>query len=116
MVEAAGAKNGGLILDIVHVVNLGITYEEISTIPLQYLINVELNDGALPGNPLHDPSRARRFCGDGDFDIKGFIACVQHMGYTGPWAVEVFSQELAGLPLETLNTRAFNTTIAQFEA
>ena len=57
-----------------------------------------------------------RFCGDGDFDIKGFIACVQHMGYTGPWAVEVFSQELAGLPLETLNTQAFNTTIAQFEA
>lgn len=116
MVEAAGAKNGGLILDIVHMVNLGITYEEISNIPLQYLINVELNDGALPASPLYDPSRARRFCGDGDFDIKGFIACIQHMGYTGPWAVEVFSQELAGLPLETLNTQAFNTTIAQFEA
>jgi len=97
-------------------VNLGITYEEISNIPLHYLINVELNDGALPSSPLHDPSRARRFCGDGDFDIKGFIACVQHMGYTGPWAVEVFSQELAGLPLETLNAQAFNTTIAQFEA
>ncbi len=115
MVETAGAKNGGLILDIVHVVNLGITYEEISRIPLQYLINLELNDGTPPGSPRHDPSRARRFCGEGEFDIKGFIKCVNKMGYTGPWAVEVFSQELAGLSLEELNTQAFQTTMAQFE-
>ena len=103
------------ILDIVHVVNLGITYEEISRIPLPYLINVELNDGTLPGSPRHDPSRARRFCGDGEFDIKGFIQCVNRTGYTGPWAVEVFSKELTGLSLEELNTRAYKTTIAQFE-
>jgi len=115
MVETAGAKNGGLILDIVHVVNLGITYEEISSIPLQYLINLELNDGTLPGSPRHDPSRARRFCGEGEFDIKGFIKCVSKMGYTGPWAVEVYSEELVGWSLEELNTQAFRTTMAQFE-
>jgi len=114
MVETAGAKNGGLILDIVHVVNLGITNAEISKIPLQYLINVELNDGTLPGSPRHDPSRARRFCGAGEYDIKGFISCIQTMGYSGPWAVEVFSEELAGLPLDALNAQAFNTTSAQF--
>jgi len=115
LVETAGAKNGGLIVDIVHVVNLGITYEEMSNIPLQYLINLELNDGTLPGSPRHDPSRARRYCGDGEFDIKGFIRCAKAIGYTGPWAVEVFSQELTGLPLEALNTQAYNTTMAQFE-
>ena len=115
MVETAGAKNGGLILDIVHVVTLGITYAEISPIPLQYLINVELNDGTLPGSPRHDPSRARRFCGEGEFDIKGFIQCVRQIGYTGPWAVEVISEELVGLSLEELSTRAFQTTMAQFE-
>ncbi len=115
MVETVDAKNGGLILDISHVVNLGITYEEMSRIPLQYLINLELNDGTLPGSPRHDPSRARRFCGEGEFDIKSFIRCANTMGYTGPWAVEVFSQELVGLSLEELNTRAFKTTMAQFE-
>ncbi|MEO8612725.1 MAG: sugar phosphate isomerase/epimerase [Chloroflexota bacterium] len=115
LVESAGAKNGGLIIDIVHVVNIGISYEEISQLPLQYLINVELNDGALPGSPLYDPSRARRFCGEGEFDIKGFIACVDNMGYSGPWAVEVISRELTALPLDELNRRAFQTTIAQFE-
>jgi sugar phosphate isomerase/epimerase len=115
MVETAAAKNGGLILDMAHVAGLGITYEEISNIPLQYLINLELNDGTLPGSPRHDPSRVRRFCGEGEFDIKGFIRCANEMGYAGPWAVEVFSEELVGLSLEELNTQAFETTMAQFE-
>ena len=90
MVETAGAKNGGLIVDIVHVVNLGITYEEISRIPLQYLINVELNDGTLPGSPRHDPSRARRFCGEGEFDIKGFITCVNKWAILAPGRLKFF--------------------------
>jgi sugar phosphate isomerase/epimerase len=114
MVQTAGAKNGGLILDLAHVATLGITHADISHIPLQYLINVELNDGTLPGSPRHDPSRARRFCGQGEFDIQGFIKCVNKMGYTGPWAVEVFSEELVGWSLEELNTQAFQTTMAQF--
>jgi sugar phosphate isomerase/epimerase len=114
MVETAGARNGGLILDIVHVVNLGISCEEMRRIPLRYLIGLELNDGTLPGSPNHDPSRARRFCGDGEFDIRGFIDCVQSMGYTGPWAVEVFSKELTELSVEELSETAFRTTMAQF--
>lgn len=114
MVEAAGAKNGGLILDILQVVNLGIPYTEISCIPLKELINIELNDGTLPGSPHQDPSRARRFCGEGEYDIRGLIHCVQNMGYVGPWAVEVMSKELTHLSLEELNTRAFKTTMAEF--
>lgn len=114
MLEAAGVKNGGLILDIIQVVNLGIPYTEISRIPLKYLINLELNDGTLPGSPHQDPSRARRFCGEGEYDIQGLIRCVQNMGYAGPWAVEVMSKELTHLSLEELNTRAFKTTMAEF--
>ena len=114
MVETAGRKNGGIILDIIQIVNLGISYAEVSRIPLQYLINIELNDGTLPGSPNHDPSRARRFCGEGEFDIQGLIHCVHNMGYQGPWAVEVMSEELTKLSLEELNTRAYKTTIAEF--
>jgi sugar phosphate isomerase/epimerase len=115
LVESAGAKNGGLIVDIVHIMNLGISYEEVSRIPLQYLVNVELNDGALPGSPLYDPSRARRFCGEGDFDIKGFIEAVRKTGYTNPWAVEIISKELVDWSLDDLNTTAYRTTMAQFQ-
>lgn len=115
VVKAAGAKNGGLILDIVQVENIGIAFKDISRIPLEHLVCIELNDGALPGSPLYDASRARRFCGEGDFDIMGFIRCIRRMGYKGPWAVEVFSKELAALSLNELNQRAYQSTIAQFE-
>jgi sugar phosphate isomerase/epimerase len=114
MLETAGAKNGGIILDIIQIVALGIPYTEVSRIPLRYLINIELNDGTLPGSPNQDLSRTRRFCGEGEFDIKGLIKVVQKMGYTGPWAVEVMSKELAILPLEELATRAYKTTLAEF--
>lgn len=113
MVETAGAKNGGLIIDIYQVTKLGIAYEEISRIPLQYLTSVELNDGTLPTNPNHDPSN-RNFCGEGEYDIKGFINCVKNMGYNGPWAVEVISEKLAQLPLKEMSAKAFNTTMSQF--
>jgi sugar phosphate isomerase/epimerase len=114
LVETAGAKNGGLILDIVQVESLHMTFDAIRRIPLQYLFGVELNDGALPGSPLYDPSRARRYCGEGDFDVKGLIGCVQQMGYKGPWAVEVMSEELAVQPLDVLARRAFDTTMGEF--
>jgi len=113
MVETAGAKNGGIILDVYQVANLGMRYEDISRIPLAYLTNVELNDGTLPGSPHHDPSN-RNFCGEGEYDLKGFIDCIQTMGYTGPWGVEVISETLARLPLKELSARAFNTTMAAF--
>ena len=114
MVQTVGARNGGIILDIIQIVNLGISFQEVSRIPLQYLLNFELNDGTLPGSPNYDPSRARRFCGEGEFDIRGLIKCAQNMGYAGPWAVEVMSEELALLPLEELAARAFKTTMAEF--
>lgn len=114
LAEGAGAENGGIVLDIAHVANQGIAREELSRIPLKYLVSVELNDGILPGSPNHDPARARRFCGEGEFDIEGFIAHMSGMGYAGPWAVEVFSEELCSLSLEELSRRAFDTTIAEF--
>ena len=114
MVESAGVNNGGLIIDIYQVANLGMTYEAINTIPLKYLTNVELNDGTLPGNPHHDPSN-RTFCGEGEYDIKGFINCVINMGYNGPWGVEVISEKLSLLPLKEMSTRSFNTSMTEFD-
>ena len=115
MLEGAGAPNGGLVLDIVHVVNLKIPYEAISRIPVEYLVSVELNDGYLPGDARQDPDGSRLFCGEGEFDIQGFIQSVRKTGYQGPWAVEVFSKELADMPLAEANRKAFQTTIMQFE-
>ena len=43
------------------------------------------------------------------------IHCILDMGYTGPWAVEVMSRELAKLPLDEQSTKAYKTTIAAFD-
>lgn len=106
LVEAAGAPNGGLAVDIAHVVDCGVAYDEIRALPPGAIVSVELNDGLRRGNPAYDPG-ARRFCGEGEFDIRGFVEAVRAAGYDGPWAVEVFAPQLAGLELGELNERAF---------
>jgi sugar phosphate isomerase/epimerase len=118
MVEGAGAANGGIVLDLWHIVKLGIPYDEVARIPKQWLVSVELDDGTFeaPWSLRDDCTKHRRLCGEGEFDIKSFIASVQQLGYEGPWGIEVLSEELRQWPLEKLATRSFDTTIAQFSA
>lgn len=116
MVGGAGAKNGGLIFDLWHVVKLGIPYEQVGGVPAPYLLAVELNDGTFhaPWSLHEDTVNHRRLCGAGEFDIKGFIDCLERAGYRGPFGIEVLSQELRTKPLEELVTRSFETTMEQF--
>lgn len=116
MVEGAGAKNGGIILDTWHVAKLGIPYEGVARMPKQYLTSVELNDGTYeaPWSLFEDTINHRRFCGEGEFEVKRFIECVWKTGYTGPFGIEVLSQELRQKPLEEMTRRAFQTTMSQF--
>ena len=116
LVEGAGASNGGVCLDSWHIAKLRIPYEELRRIPSQYITSVELNDGTLDCSwSLHqDTINHRRFCGEGEFDVSGFIAAIRAAGYRGPWGIEVLSEELRKWPLERLTTRAFQTTMAQF--
>jgi len=116
MVQGAGARNGGIILDLWHIAKMRVSYEELSRIPAKYLVSVELNDGTFeaPWSLHEDTINHRRFCGEGEFDVKGFIKAVEKAGYTGPFGIEVLSQELRHKSLEEIVTRAFQTTIAQF--
>ncbi len=117
MVKGAGAPNGGIVLDLWHVVKLGIPYEEVCRVPMEYVVGVELNDGTVhsPWSLHEDTIHHRRFCGEGEFDVRGFVQGMQKAGYTGPWGIEVLSAELRTRPLEELTTRAFQTTMAQFQ-
>jgi sugar phosphate isomerase/epimerase len=116
MVEEAGAKNGGICFDLWHVAKLGIPNDEIARVPWQFIVSVELNDGTFtaPWSLHEDTINHRRLCGEGEFDVRGFIDCVRKAGYTGPWGIEVLSGDLRKLPLEEVTDRAFKTTIAQF--
>jgi sugar phosphate isomerase/epimerase len=86
LVQGAGASNGGLSLDTWHIVKLKIPYAELRRMPSQYITSVELNDGTFdcPWSMHEDTVNHRRFCGEGEFDVKGFIAAVQDAGYRRP--------------------------------
>ncbi len=116
LVREAGAKNGGIVLDMWHIAKLKIPYADISAIPIRYITGVELNDGTLeaPWSLHEDTINHRRLCGEGEFDVKGLVRCVQGTGYDGPWGIEVLSQDLRARPLEEVAKRAFDTTMAQF--
>ena len=116
LVEESGANNGGICLDTWHIVKLKIPFDQLRRIPLQYITSVELNDGTLecPWSLHEDTVNHRRLCGEGEFDVGGFIQALQDAGYDGPWGIEVLSVELREWPLERLTAEAFRTTLAQF--
>jgi sugar phosphate isomerase/epimerase len=116
MLKGAGAKNGGIIFDLWHIVKLGIPYEEVARFPMEYFFGVEINDGTFtaPWSLHEDTINHRRLCGEGEFDIPGFLDHVWKAGYRGPIGVEVLNQELRKIPLDELATRSFTTTMAQF--
>jgi sugar phosphate isomerase/epimerase len=87
-------------------------------VPLQYITSIKLNDGTFEAPwSLHENTvNHRRLCGEGEFDIKGFIALMRKAGYAGPWGIEVLSKDLRQKSLEELVKRSYNTTMAQFAA
>jgi len=113
MIEGARAKNGGICFDLWHLAKLRIPNEEISKIPPEYVVSVELNDGTFeaPWSLHEDTINHRRFCGEGEFDVKGFVKTMRGLGYAGPWGIEVLSEEARKWPLERMATHAFQTTM-----
>jgi sugar phosphate isomerase/epimerase len=120
LVEGAGAKNGGIIFDLWHIVKLGIPFDEVWRFPQQYFTGLELNDGYLKTPPgmdmVTETTQHRQLCGNGEFDIKGFLAKLPGSNYSGPVGIEVLNKEMRSWPLEKTANTAFETTLAQFPA
>jgi sugar phosphate isomerase/epimerase len=116
LVDGAGAKNGGIVFDLWHIVKLKIPYEKVAKFPMKYLLGVEINDGTFeaPWSMHEDTINHRRLCGEGEFDVKGFVAQILKAGYAGPWGIEVLNEDLRQKTLEEITTSAFKTTLAQF--
>ena len=120
LVEGAAQKNGGIIFDLWHIVKLGIHYASVMQFPPQYFLGLEINDGYLQAPPgmdmVEETTGHRKLCGDGEFDIRGFLALLPQSGYRGPVGIEVLSKELRSWPLERVTAAAYQTTLAQFPA
>lgn len=108
--------NGGLLFDLWHMVRGAVSFAEIAEVPLQFVAGVELDDGPFDVvEPLLQECIDRRvLCGEGDFDIPGFLACLEGMGYSGPFGVEILSDENRARSLEDAARLTFDTTLSQF--
>jgi sugar phosphate isomerase/epimerase len=116
LVSGANAKNGGIIFDLWHVVKLGIPYADVARVPARFLGGIELNDGYLSSSlELHEETvNHRQLCGEGQFDVRGFVNAMLAAGYQGPWGIEVLNAKIRDWPLEQLTQRVAATTRAQF--
>jgi len=118
LVEGAGAPNGGIFFDLWHLVKIGITPEELARFPARYRAGVELNDGYSKAHSMADlhveTTEHRQLCGEGEFDVQGFIAALRKSGWAGPWGIEVLNKKMRAWPIDEVTRRAFDTTIAEF--
>jgi sugar phosphate isomerase/epimerase len=118
MIEGAGATNGGVLFDLWHLAKMRVPYDELRQVPLKWIVGVELNDGTFvaPWSLHEDTINHRRFCGEGEFDVRGFVECIRKTGYAGPWGIEVLSEELRQVPLQEVVSKAFKTTMDYVQA
>ena len=114
VVQGAGAANGGLALDLWHVVDLGVSTTAIRELPAGTVVAAEVSDGARGLEPgARRTMRDRRLPGDGDFDIAGFVAAVRATGFQGPWGVELLSAAIGDVGPGELARRAYQSAIEQ---
>lgn len=118
VVAGAEADNGGLLIDIWHVLRSGDSLDAILRVPARYILAAEINDAdqAMRGDIAEDSMRHRKLCGEGAFDVPLFIARMTEAGYRGPYGVEILSDTLRQMPLEQVARRTFDTARAQFAA
>ena len=116
VVGGAGAPNGGIAIDTWHMSKLGIAPDELRRIPPQYLSWIELSDGQFEDmdDPIDEVVNHRHLPGEGEFDLRAYIAVCEDCGYAGPWGVEVLSEELRNNPIDVIFRRAYEATASQF--
>lgn len=116
IVEGAGRVNGGLILDFWHLDRAGVTPAEIAALPPERLFGVELCDAPrhVEGTMLEDTWKRRRFCGDGDVDIPGYLTAIEGLGFAGPFGCEVVSDAVRAMTLDDAVRRSHDTAAAMF--
>ena len=109
LVEDAGHPAAGVVIDVWHIERAHTPLAELAAVPLDQIVGVELNDAApeVIGTLFEDTVHRRRYCGEGSFDLGGIIGALRSAGWTGPWGVEILSEEHRSLPVqEALNKAA----------
>ncbi len=116
IVNRAGQPNGGLCLDIWHLVRGGIDFAEIKNLPASMINSVELDDAAAEpvGSLWEDTLFHRLYPGEGTFDCRAFIDAIELAGFRSFYGVEVINRAYRKLPLREQAKRSFEGAMALF--
>jgi sugar phosphate isomerase/epimerase len=106
IVAAAGAANGGVMLDPWHLFHSGGSADDVRALAPHSLTAVQLCDGP----PVSVRTLERQLPGEGTFDLAGVVSALRPVGFDGPIGVEVISRDFYALPLPEMAARAFLST------
>ena len=104
----------GLCVDAWHIFRAGTSLAEVADcLTAEMVVNVELNDADEEsiGTLFEDTRDRRRYAGEGSFDLRGLVHLLRTVGFTGPWGVEILSDEHRALPLDEALRRARDTAL-----
>jgi sugar phosphate isomerase/epimerase len=121
LIRAAGHGGVGLIVDYWHVFRAGTSLPELAaSLEPAMVLGVEIDDADAhpePGRSLFEDTRDnRRYPGEGDQDVVGFVRTMSDLGFEGPWGVEILSREHRELSLDEGLARAVRRTRECLEA
>ncbi len=118
IIEGANQSNGGLLLDIWHLVRGGMDYSEIAKIPARYFKGIELDDAdeQIVGTLFEDTRFSRRLCGQGSFDIPRFLREAKAAGFDAPYyGVEIINEKFRKQALDVMAKTSFDTARAEVD-
>ncbi len=116
IIGTANQANGGLLLDIWHLVRGGMDYSEIAKIPARFFKGIELDDAdaQVVGTLFEDTRFNRQLCGHGSFDIPRFLREAKAAGFDAPYyGVEIISAKFRNQPLDVMAKSSFDTAMAE---
>lgn len=118
LIVEANEPNGGILLDIWHVHRGRMDYGEVAKIPPRFLKGIELDDADadVVGTLFEDTRFHRRLCGEGVFDVAGFVRSVRRAGFDAPYyGVEMISEKFRRQPLDVMARTTYDTTMRQID-
>lgn len=107
------AENGGLYLDLWHIMKLDIDFDAIRSLSGDDIVAVEFNDGYIDTEmPFFEETiNLRKLPGEGEFPISDFIDAVREGGFSGPWGLEILSEEFRRFSMDDAYPRAYDAGV-----
>ncbi|MCX4977058.1 sugar phosphate isomerase/epimerase [Streptomyces sp. NBC_00620] len=108
VVEASGAPNAGLMIDVWHFYNTRSSLADLDGLPPDRIVAVQLNDGrVVDGDFLTEARQGRLLPGDGELDVQGLLLGLHERGFRGPYCIEVNYPGYRDLPVDEMAALAF---------